>query len=196
MIAAAFVLATFGFASFVRFAFDHIVTLSSVGLVGLVVASVLLAIFVPPALPLIRAALDVVLKGLTWLITTTAGAFVIVAVLFFLGGFWTHSFLDKSIELQKQLEAQRAATAAAQTAAAQARLQAAALNAVNDAAARRAETAEADASDYAEQAADLEDQLEAEKRAATPAKPARTYPLTAADVAAFLRIGAPRAAKP
>ncbi len=196
MIAAAFVLATFGFASVVTFAINHLLAFTGLGLVGLIVASVLLAVFLPPALPLLRAVADVVLKGLTWLITTTAGAFVIVAVLCFLTGFWTHSFLDKSIELQKQLQAQRAATVAAQTAAAQARLQAAALNQVNDAAARRAESAEADASDYAEQAADLEDQLEAEKKTATPAKPARTYPLTAADVAAFLRIGAPRQAKP
>ena len=196
MIAAAFVLATFGLASVVTFAIDHLLAFTGLGLVGLIVASVLLAVFLPPALPLLRAVADVVLKGLTWLITTTAGAFVIVAVLFFLGGFWTHSALDRSIDLQKQLQAQRAATVAAQAAAAQARLQAAALNQVNDAAARRAESAEADASDYAEQAADLEDQLEAEKRAATPARPARAYPLTAADVAAFLRIGAPRRAQP
>lgn len=196
MLAAAFVLATFGFAAVVTFLLDHIVALSGVGLVGIAIACVLLAIFLPAAPPFLRAALDVVLKGLTWLITTTAGAFVIVAVVFFFAGFWAHTFLDKTIELQKQLEAQRAATVAAQAAAGQARLQAAMLDQVSDAAARRAETAEADATDYAEQAADLEDQLEASEKAATPAKPARSYPLTAADVAAFLAIGAPRVAKP
>lgn len=196
MIPASFVLATFGLASVVRFAFDHILALSSVGIVGLVVASILLAVFLPAALPLLRAIADVVMKGLTWLITTTAGAIVIVAVIFFFAGFWTNTFLDKSIELQKQLEAQRAATVAAQAAAAQARIQAAALNVVNDAAARRAEAAEADASDFAEQAAALKDELDAEKQAATPAKPARVYSMTAADVAALKRIGAPRKAKP
>jgi uncharacterized membrane protein YgaE (UPF0421/DUF939 family) len=186
---AAFVFATFGIASVISFLLDHVLALSGVGLgVGIIVC-VVLAIFVPGSVTLIRTALGVLMKGLQWLITTTAGAFILVAIGCFLAGFWTHTFLDKSIELQKQVEAQRAATAAAQAAAFAAQLQAAALRDLNAAASKRAEAAETQSEDLQEQVTDYAAQLvAADKNAKTPP---RSYALTAADVAALRGIGAP-----
>ena len=192
--------------SVLEFVLSHGFAFSSLGLVLAIAAAVALAIFVPGSVTLIRTMIAAVVQGLQWLIGTTTGRVILLAVACLAIGWGSRAYLDDSIEVRRKLaaqvhatEVQRAAAAAAQAAAAEARRQAAALDQANAAASRRAESAEAEATQDAEQAADLADQLAAADKVASTvagkvgAAKRTCGALTAADIDALARIGARRA---
>ncbi len=157
----------------------------SVTIIGAVVAAILVVVLVPGGLGLVRTALGAIAH---FLLGTPAGRVILLALACLIAGWEARAFLDKSITLRQQLEAQIKSTAAAQVAAVAAQLQAAALRDISDAAGKRAEAAETQSEDLRDQVSDYAAQLVAVDKGAK--MPPRSYALTAADVAALNGIGA------